>query len=447
MTSGERIRFGTKFWYGVGDVGNNLFIVTTGMYLLYFLTNIAGVEPALAGLALLIPKLWDVVSDPLMGIISDRTHSRLGRRRPYLLGAALPFGGALLALFWLPGYDSEVAKVFHVGGMFAVACTAFTVFNVPYSAMVAEMTDDYNERTALTSFRMMSASVGALVAGGAAMPLVQAGGNGHGGYRLMAAVFGASTTLFCLACFVGTRNARVRVSEQRGTSIAEQLRVAARNTPFVMLMLTYLLQSLGIGVLMAGLIYYVKYAMRLPESAMGIVFPIFLVTALVFMPMWVMVGRKLGKIRAYRVGLVVMLVMLLTLYATPAGKVTLFHVQVFLLGIGFSAFQLFPFSMLPDTVEFDQQQSGMRREGIFSGFWSAGQKTAYSVGPTLVGFALSLGGFVKEGQLAQPASVEAAIRIIFCLFPALALLLSFIPFARYDLTQERFDEIKAKLAE
>jgi GPH family glycoside/pentoside/hexuronide:cation symporter len=116
---------------------------------------------------------------------------------------------------------------------------------------------------------------------------------------------------------------------------------------------------------------------------------------------------------------------------------------VFLLGIGFSSFQLFPFSMLPDTIEYDEMQSGLRREGVFSGSWAAGQKIAYSVGPSIVGFALSLSGFVKEGP--QPESLATGIRVVFCLFPAAMMLLSFIPFRKYDLTESRFEDIKQQI--
>jgi Na+/melibiose symporter-like transporter len=133
-----------------------------------------------------------------------------------------------------------------------------------------------------------------------------------------------------------------------------------------------------------------------------------------------------------------------SLFFTSASQIWLFYAQVFLAGIGFSSFQLFPFSMLPDTVEYDQMQSGMRREGIFSGMWSAGQKIAYSVGPAIVGFALALSGFVMEGV--QPESVATGVRIVFCLFPAAMVLLSFLPFSKYKITEEEFEKIKTKIS-
>lgn len=440
----HRLPFGIKLSFGIGDIASNFFIVTTGMYLLYFLTNVIGVDPGLAGVMLLIPKLWDVILDPIMGAISDVTRSRFGRRRPYLLYGAIPFGLTFFVIFIAPGWQTEFANSLHVAILFFLGCTAFAVINVPYASMVPEMSDDYNERISIVSFRMFFASVGALLAGGLAMPLVKAGGGGAAGFRLMGGIFGLVMVITLLVCFFGTRKAPSLPPKKEMPPIREQIRIAAKNFPFAMLMMSYFFQALAIGVMMAGFIYYVKYAMNLPETAMNIAFPIFLVTGILCIPVWLAVGKRLGKIRSYRIGLVFFTVMMGSLFFTTPSLLWLFYVQIFLAGIGFSSFQLFPFSMLPDTVEYDQMQSGLRREGVFSGMWSAGQKIAYSVGPPIVGFALSLSGFVREGV--QPESLNIGVRAIFCLFPAAMILLSFVPFSRYKLTEQEFERVKAHIA-
>jgi len=441
----EQIPFTAKVGYGIGDIGCNIFIVSSGLFLLYFLTNIIGVEPALAGLALLFPKLWDVVSDPIMGAISDATSSRMGRRRPYLLLSAIPFGLSFFVMFLAPHHHTDMANAVHVALLFALVCTFFTVFNVPYSSMVAEMSDDYNERISITSYRMGFASAGGLLAGGLAMPLVTLGGGNEDGFRFMSLIFGAAIILCCLLCFRATKSVKTREAQKHLPSIGKQIKIALRNVPFLCLMVSYFFQAMAVGVLMAGLIYYVKHIMKMPETAMGIIFPIFLGTAIVFIPLWAKVGGIFGKIKAYTVGIGILIVMLISLFFTTPSYMELFYVQIFVLGIGFSSFQLFPFSMLPDTIEFDEMQSGMRREGIFSGSWSSGQKIAYSVGPSIVGFALSFSGFAP-GET-QDASVELGIRIVFCAVPALLFALSYVPFARYDLTSDKFEEIKQRIRE
>src|SRR4030042_1770851 len=381
QNNAQRLPFGIKLSFGIGDISNNIFIVTTGMYLLFFMTNVLGIAPALAGTMLLFPKLWDVISDPLMGMLSDVTRSRFGRRRPYLLYGAVPFGVAFFVLFIAPGHQTEFANALQISLLFALGCTAFTVVNVPYASMVPEMSDDYNERISITSFRMVFASVGALLAGALALPLVQAGGGGADGFQFMGIVFGVVIVISCLACFFGTKRAPSLPPKKDMPPMKEQIRIAAKNYPFVMLMTSYFLQALAIGVMMAGFVYYVKYAMGLPETAMNVAFPIFMITGILFIPVWVAVGKRFGKIKSYYVGLAIFTVMMGSLFFTNASLLWLFYVQVFLAGIGFSSFQLFPFSMLPDTIEYDQMQSGLRREGVFSGMGSAGPTIAYSVGP------------------------------------------------------------------
>ena len=442
---GIKLPLSIKISYGIGDIACNLFIVTTGMYLLFFLTNVVGVDPALAGTMLLFPKLLDVILDPIMGAISDVTRSRFGRRRVYLLYGAVPFGLTFLAIFIAPGFQTEFANGLQVALIFALGCTVFALVNVPYASMVPEMSSDYNERLSITSFRMSFASIGALLAGGLTMVLVNAGGGGAAGFRNMGIIFGTAIVVCCLWCFIGKRKATSLPPQKEMPPLKEQVQVAARNYPFMMLMSSYFLQALAIGVMMAGFVYYVKYAMALPETAMDTVFPIFMITGVLFIPVWLAVGKRLGKIKSYYIGLALFTVIMASLFFTGADVLWLFYAQIFLAGVGFSSFQLFPFSMLPDTVEYDEMQSGLRREGIFSGMWSAGQKIAYSVGPPIVGFALSLSGFVREGV--QPESLVTGVRFIFCLFPAAMILLSFIPYRRYPLTEEEFEKVKARIAQ
>jgi len=446
-TAVSRLSLGVKLGYGVGEIGINIFIVTTGMFLLYYMTNVLKINPALAGTSLIFAKLWDVISDPIMGKISDSTISKHGRRRPFLLYRSVPFGIAFLILFITPPFSAEMAKTIYVVLLYALGCTAFTIVAVPFSSMVAEMSDNYNERMSITAYRMSFASVGALVAGGVAMPLVNLGGGGEAGFLVMAQVFAAVMIFSSLLCFFATKKAPTLAPVEDVPPILQQIKIALKNIPFFMLMISYLIQSLAAGVLMAGFVFFVKYVMGQSEEAMGIVFPIFLVTGIAFIPVWNMIGKKMGKIKAYKIGLIILSIMQLSLFFTGPDNMSLFYIQIFLLGIGFSSFQLFPFSMLPDTIEYDQLNSGMRREGIFSGMWASGQKTAYSLGPAIVGISLGIFHFNEGLGNHQPESVALGIRLVFCVFPALMFLLSFIPFNKYDLTEARFEEIKRLISE
>jgi len=254
-TAVSRLSLGVKLGYGVGEIGINIFIVTTGMFLLYYMTNVLKINPALAGTSLIFAKLWDVISDPIMGKISDSTISKHGRRRPFLLYGSVPFGIAFLILFITPPFSAEMAKTIYVVLLYALGCTAFTIVAVPFSSMVAEMSDNYNERMSITAYRMSFASVGALVAGGVAMPLVNLGGGGEAGFLVMAQVFAAVMIFSSLLCFFATKKAPTLAPVEDVPPILQQIKIALKNIPFFMLMISYLIQSLAAGVLMAGFVF------------------------------------------------------------------------------------------------------------------------------------------------------------------------------------------------
>lgn len=446
--AGQRMTWGMKAGYGAGDLGINIFLVSTGMYLLYYLTDTLHVSPAVAGLAISIPRIWDVIADPIMGTISDRTRSRLGRRRPYLLAGVLAFAGTFALLFLLPNAFPPLATAWALCALYALACTGFTVFFIPYASMTAEMTDDYAERTSLTGFRMSFAVVGGLIGGGATLELVKAGGGGKPGFQFMGLVFAGVMALTSLVAFFATAKARTTEAGSASMAVSDQLRAVSKNRPFLVLMVTFLLQSLAVGVLMAGLVYFLKHVMRQPETAMGTVFGVFYGCIVVSMPGWVWLSKKLGKVRAYRSGVFVFSLALFGTLAAGPGSMLLFYLLIAGCGIGCAAFYLFPFSMLPDTIDHDELSTGARREGVFNGLWASGQKTAYSVAPGLVGVAMQVSGFLPslpEGQ-AQSASAELGIRIVFCVVPAVSFLASLWVLGRYELTEERFKQMQEQLA-
>lgn len=432
-----------KVCYGAGDVGCAIFIVSSNMFLLFFMTDVLGIDPMISGTVIFSAKLWDVFSDPIMGGISDKTNTRIGRRRPYLLFASIPFGIGFYYLFQSPEIVSQEMQIYYSGGIFILCCTLFTIFSVPYSGMIAEMSADYNERTSITSSRMIGASIGTLLAGGIVMPLVKIGGEGESGFKFMSLVIGVLISIFCMICFLGTRKAPFVVGERKTMSLKRQFLIVLKNRSFLFLLSTYFLQSVAVGILMSGLVYFLKYSLGMPESSTGTIFPIMFITAIVFIPIWSKIARKVGKIRAYKGGIIFLALILLSLCFATSQYPVVFYGQVFLLGVGFSCFQILPWSMLPDTVEIDEMNSGMRREGVFSGIWTASQKIAFGVSPGIVGLTLSISGY-SHGQAHSP-SVSTGMKVIFCVVTSILFLVSFLPLNKYDITEEKFIKIVGKL--
>src|SRR6476660_3177492 len=262
-----RVRVG----YALGSLATGAFNTVPGLLLLPCLTDTLGIAAGIAGVLVATPKAWDVLVNPVAGRISDRTRSRWGARRPYLL-----FGGAALAVLFAAifagPFGTGAPGAAYVAALFLATATAFAFFQVPYVAMPAEMTDSYDERTRLMTWRVGVLALAILISGALAPVVVTAGGGGIPGHRWMGLFVGSLILFGALGVFFGTRPVvadRVPVAE--GT-LRDQLRVAARNRPFVLLLACYVIQSMGIASLLAGVKYFADQVLEQPESGPTLIF-------------------------------------------------------------------------------------------------------------------------------------------------------------------------------
>jgi len=440
MDARPRLPVSLLLGYGVGSVGTGMFTTVPGLLLLYFMTDTLGIPAGLAGWAVFVPKLWDVLIDPLVGTLSDRTRSRLGRRRPYLLAGGLLLPVFFAALFNVPVFASQRASFLYVAFAFLLAATAFAVFQVPYLAMPAEMTRDYHERTTLMAYRVAFMSAGVLTGGAAAPLLVQAGGGGRPGYALMGVVLGCVCLATLLGAFFATRRAPRLEHVESSLGFGQQLRAAAGNRPFFVLLAGYFLQLAALSCLLSAVPFYAKYVLRGNARTVTLLFACLIVPAMAAMPAWNLLSRRLGKLGSYALSTTAFAAINLSLLAGSPERSHLIYIQVVLLGLAYAGAQLFPFSMLPDTIHADQARSGLRREGAFTGVWTANEKTGMAVGALLAGLLLDFMGFKESvpGQVvSQTAHALVGIRIACAGLPPLLLLLS-LPILRfYDLGPER----------
>ncbi len=443
-TPGGRLPRSIYLSYGVGSMGTGMFAALPGLLLMYFMTDTLGVAASLASLAVFIPKIWDVVTDPIVGALSDKTQTRWGRRRPYLLAGSLTLPVFLALLFAVPDFASPMPKFWWVMIAFILCATAYTLFQVPYVAMPAEMTQDYDERTAIMSFRMAFMTAGILIAGGAAPAVIAAAGGGRHGYAVMSVSLAAVCLIVMLIAVWGTAKAPFTTKVETTLPFKEQMAIAWGNKPFLILMIGFFPQQIAVGSILASLPYFVKYIIKGPDTMVTPMFLCFVAPAIVTMPWWVWVSRRLGKLNAYLITSALFAVMDLSLLTASAERMTLLYIQTAIMGSAYAGIQLFPFSMLPDAIQADYANSGLRREGIFTGVWTAGEKTGMAGGALLVGLVLGASGFVETvaGQTAvQPESALTGIIVAFSIAPAALLAISLPVLWRYDLNAERLAEI------
>lgn len=425
----------TRVGYALGSLATGAFGTVPGLLLLPYLTDALGIAAGFAGLVVLLPKAWDVVLNPIAGRISDRTRTPWGPRRPFLLAG----GSALAVLFALlfAGPFTGASGAVYVTIVFILLASAFAFFQVPYVAMPAEITDDYSERTRLMTWRIAVLALAILASGAVAPAIVDSAGGGLTGYRAMGVAVAGLILVGVLGAFVGTRRAPIGTVSASEPSLVAALRVARRNRPFVALLSCFVVQAVGIGVILAGTQYFADHILG-SRSATSVLFACFVGPALLVMPLWSRVGARFGKLPGYVVASVLFAIGALGLVLGSVVPAPVVFVLTGVAGCGYAGQQVFGLAMLPDTISADTALTGRRQAGVFTGLWTAGETLGLALGPGLFGLILQLSGYLstEEGEsVVQPDSARLGILLGFSVLPALIVVVGLVFIRRYDLTE------------
>ncbi|HET6629985.1 MAG TPA: glycoside-pentoside-hexuronide (GPH):cation symporter [Woeseiaceae bacterium] len=443
----HQISAAVKTGWAAGDLGTACFVGASMVYLLFYLTQAQGFSPVIAGLALLVPRAIDVVLDPLMGMISDRTVSRFGRRRPYLLLGSVVFAVPFYLMFDIPDFRTEAARIGYFTVMYLLTSIGYTMFAIPHAAMVAEMTQDYRERISIMGYRMMGSRLGILVVMVLGAYVFTTRESLVEGFRLFGAVFGAAIAIGGIISFVATRSVP-RVDTPAGRfDLLDEVRAVFRNKPFVALLRVFLAQNLAIGAAATTIVYFVTFVMGVQTRNVGWWISIAAIAATLATPAWTVIGQRMGKIATYRTAILIQLVVYLCICLFVGPSVIWLLVGLFIiLGVGDAACQLAPNAMMPDTVEAGELHAGTRREGAISGAMSACLKLGMAGGAFLASAVLDVFGFVS-GASVQHDQALLGIRLAYALLPVLLWVGVLLLLRGYDLTEERFEKIKVELAQ
>ncbi len=449
----HKLSVGTKLAYGFGDFGVAMVSMVKGFFLLNFLINIAGLQPGKAGLILLIAKIWDAVNDPLIGSLSDRTRTRWGRRRPWILIGAIPFAIAYFLQFYVPDMG-ETAKFIYYIIIAIFLDLGFSAVNVPYAALTPELSEDEKERTSLNMYRFSFSVIGGLLAAIIYNVLVNQvfADNQIQGNIVQGIVIGIIILIshFVVVAFTRERDSRnLNVTEENQLSILEGIKVALQSKPFIHVLLIYMFSWLAVQFVQSLLLFYYRdYVGGNPANftfvLMGLQLSIF-----AFILFWGWMARKIGRKNVYYIGVPFWIVVQVCLFFVQPGQITLMMILGILAGVGVSLAFLIPWSLLPDVVDDDELKTGQRREGIFYGFFVFLQKFGIAIGLFVQGLVLQWSGYitVTDGTLpVQPDSALMAIRILTSLVPIIFLILSLIVVYRNPIDAKKLKEIQAQLA-
>jgi GPH family glycoside/pentoside/hexuronide:cation symporter len=416
--------------YAFGSVGTGVFGAVPGLVLAYYLTNTLGVAAGAAALVVALPKAWDVLVLPLVGRMSDRAAERVRSRLPFLRLAGVLLPLAFVLMFAVPPALSPALAGAWVFVAFILAATAFALFQVPYIALAAELTDEPDERSTLMAVRVAFLTI-AILMGGALAPVIRdAFGGAYLGHFVMAVCMAGLMFVGIWLCIIGLSNARARISPAAEGGLFDQFREVRHSRAFVVLLASFVIQALGLSAMLGGTQYYATYILDRP-TAVTILFVCLVAPAIVVMPVWNWVAHRFGKEHGYLAAtLMYIAATLVLLVGGRTLNVVVVYSAIGLCGVAYGGLQMFPLAMLPDCIAADTARSGHARAGVFTGMWAAGETLGFALGPGLVLVVLALSGFVSsraDEQVVQPDSAITGVLWAFAAVPAVLLSIS-LPF-------------------
>ena len=461
----KKLPFLLKVLYGSGDWGLSSMGMLRSIFYALYLTDVVGIEPRLASIGALIGIVWDAINDPIIGVLSDRMQTRWGRRRPFLLWFAFPFGLSFVILWSAPNWESQVALLAYVTLAFMISDTLTTLVAVPYLSLTPELTQDYDERTSLSSFRtvfqLLAAMTVVITAPMIVDLVVEGGGSQQQGFMTAGAIFGGlgSVPLFLIGWFVRERFAPEVQPE--ALPFRETLRLAWQNIPFRYAAGIYMVNWSAVDMIAITFPFFLLYWVAkgdllakvnifgLELALESAFFGVLMFVCVLCVPFWLWLARTRNKREAYILGMVFWIIVQSLVFTIPQGNTNYMLILAALAGVGVSAAYILPDSILPDVIEWDELRTGRRQEGIYYGIRTLIRKLT---GALIIFITLQILGWSgyqspPEGviQFTQPDSALTAIRWMVSFLGVIILAGTIVLAWSYPLSREKYARIQKLL--
>lgn len=448
-----------KIAYGFGDFASSMFWKLFSMFLLFFYTDIFGISAAAVGTMFLVTRIWDAANDPLMGIIGDRTNTRWGKFRPYLLFVAIPFGIIGVLTFTTPDLDS-CGKLIYAYVTYTLMMMVYTAINVPYSSLLGVMTNNTDERTSLASWRFIGAFAGGLFVTATANSLVEyfsASSDQATGYQTTIGIYALVAAVLFILTFAGTKE-RLKPVREKETNLKDDLRDIAKNGPW------FIMLGAGISILIfnslrdGSILFYFKYYVQdqnvslfgsvynFTQSAMASAYmSIWLASNIIGVLLAKPVSQRIGKKKTFMLSAVISAILSFALYfLQPEHVIILFVLNVF---IGITAGIVLPliWSMYADISDYSEWKNGRRATGLIFSSSSMSQKFGWTLGGAISGWLLAAFGY--QANMEQSDESILGIRLMFSIIAGVGALLAFIFMYFYPLDEKYMEKIEVELEE
>ena len=432
-----------KVSWGIGAVGVALLMNSVGFLALFYMIGILSIEPAVAGAIIFVTKIFDVLSDPLVGGWSDSLKVNKSRRRPFLFFGAIISALSFVMIFTTPVFDNQIWSIAYIFLALSIYTIGYTIFNVPYMAMPAEMTDNYHERSSIHAYRMVFVAIGSLMAVSLGPLLLEKlGRESWSSYAVLGVGGAVIIFITMIIAWLGTSTARFTTAPVETPKLLSEMAYVFKNKFFIRLLGVKALLLFGTAAMNAAFVFYFLHVLRYGMDTIAFYGTVLVITSIIASPFLVNLSQRIGKRLTFVFAALCMSISFGSwVFAGPEEPMWAVIIRAMLIGIGGAGNIIMAMSMLTDIVNFDAQSSGVRREGIFTAFYSFTEKFTFALGPLVVGVAMSLVGFdqnLEPEQLQSPA-IRQALLLGVCYIPAVCCFLSIFVLWGYRLTKEDVD--------
>lgn len=444
-TKYAKAKFLDVFKYSFGGLGSNLAFFLVMSYLTFFYTDIFGISSMVVSGLMLISRFIDAFTDPIMGMMGDHTRSKMGKYRPWIIWGAPVLGFLIFLLFTAPDLSPNM-KVVYVYAVYIAYSLASTVVNIPYHSLTPVMSQDPYQRTVIVSWKQGMGTVSQFIITIMALPLVEAFGGGKQGWAIYGALIGILTTAAFWICAWGGKKYDVCDMEKERVpmNMAKDLKLLVKNKPMLMLMIAFGTDVLANATYSAVNMYYFKYVLNrvdlVPKVASAILF-----AGIILLPLLPALSKVFGKKRLYWFGSLFSIVPLVVMWMKPTASVTILMSMMAVFGFISRIPSNLGWAMLPECSDYGEWKFGQRADGLMSSSLTFINKFGMAIGGFIASFFLGLVGFVAN----QEQTPQVLNMIVFLRFgmPVLGYIASLISMAFYEITNEKYSQIRTELDE
>jgi len=442
MSDNMKLSIKEKVGYSLGDTASHFVWDMVGFWLLFFYTDVYGISAAAAGTIMMIARFWDMAIDPIIGVVSDRTNTRWGKFRPYILFGAIPYAVLAILTFTTPDFG-EVGKIIYAGATYVLLMTAYAFINLPYSALGAVMSPDTYERAGLNTYRFIAGFIGQFVVTGLALTLANYFGNGDKaqGFQYTVFLFAGLSLVFFFITFKTTKE-RVQPPKEQKNSLKEDFGNLFKNKAWVILAIVGIVSFIMFAMQNAAIAYYFKYYLG-REDNVQLFNVIGTVALIVALPLSKPLAKRFGNKNVFIGSSLISGLFFILIYLPGITDLTTIYVFNIIAKMAYAPAVPLLWTMIADSADYGEWKSGRRSTGLYFSAAVFAQKAGWGIGAAIAGWILSISNFMPN--VAQTETAITGIKLLVSVIPGILYMSCALFMIFYKIDRKTTDQMKIDL--